>query len=222
MATGYWTRPPYVTAPRRPPLSDMTDRLTREAAQYRRPFVTRGRSAWFAFIPSAPFDQSYVVRGCPTWREAYAWACSKVDKCLVCGNCSHDHDGWKHPFTAMGSVVVQPRPDPRPVIWPTTSDAVAAVLRDHDLLPATTPRCLDCRAPAGTAHELGCGRYESECGWRLGLCKGCKKCDPATSQYSRCTRGCNDHTGHALGPGCYQHDYPRQLTHGEWTPSEGP
>jgi hypothetical protein len=116
---------------------------TREAAGYRRSFVVRGRSAWFAYVrlnhaTSLP-GGAYEVRSCPTWAEAYTWACAKVDRCAVCGRPSNDHGGWNHAY-ASGVAPLRP--------------------------------------------------------------------DSATGQYSRCTRGCNDHTGHALGPGCYQYDYP--------------
>ena len=122
----------------RPPLSAMTDRPTREAAGYRRPFVVHGRSAWFAFTPSGPSGQSYGVRGCPTWAEAYAWACAKADRCAVCGNPSSDHGGWNHAFTTGVKVATRDTPD------------------------------------------------------------------SADGRFSRCASGCNDHTGHTYGPGCYQ------------------
>lgn len=131
-------------AGRRPPLSQMTDVLAREAAGYPRPFVVKGRTAWFAYVPHTTYrgNVRYETRGCPTWAEAYAWALGKADRCMVCGTCSHDHGGWTHAF--------------KPGVKVATRD---------------TP-------------------------------------DSVTGQYARCTRGCNDHTGHTLGPGCYQHDYP--------------
>jgi len=117
-----------MTPARRPPLSQMTDRPTREAAGYRRSFVVHGRSAWFAFTPSGPSGQSYGVRGCPTWAEAYAHAYASADKCAVCGNCFHDHGGWNHAYTNSETLRI---PD------------------------------------------------SGECGWRLGLCTGCEKCEQA-------------------------------------------
>lgn len=193
---------------RRPPLSRMTDRLTREAAAYQRPFVVKGRSAWFAFAPSGPSAQSYGVRGCPTWAEAYAWALGKADRCAVCGNCSHDHGGWTHTFTTGGKVATRDMPD-----YPSAARPMCTWNSGDMCLCHGGPGCQN---PGVTAPPPVAAR--PECGWRLGLCTGCEKCEPVED--GRCSN-CLVPVGLEHEQGC-RYEHPRQLTHGEWTPSEGP
>lgn len=57
-----------------------------------------------------------------------------------------------------------------------------------------------------TAPEADVSR-RVECGWRLGLCTGCEKCEgPAAlaSEPSTCTSACSE--GHTYEAGCVQHD----------------
>ena len=167
-------------AGRRPPLSWMNHGSTREAAGYRRSFVVRGRSAWFAYVrlnhaTSLP-GGAYEVRACPTWAEAYTWACAKVDRCAVCGRPSNDHGGWNHAYASGPGPVAVPqistecgwrlglctgceKCEPRPDGPPTKAqwwDKVAT--RDTPDSPSAV-RCSHCLSPAGLGHEQGC-RYE--------------------------------------------------------------